>query len=593
MSINLSTRPRHAYKRRLYIFPCNKYHHSFTSRCLGKGMKNDSNLAVFIILFQWTHRIVCSRTVKEQSQRQTVARNTISSIAIVAALISFSLYPGSTFAKGWLRKLADADVSVQRIADVDLPIRERASYYFQQYSPPDDSNISFLARDANGVTHIVDSNGRIETFESNDELTRRIPNAENPINPRSFAMVEADYFYFIDELKAFSNGEMVQVILRNGEMAIAKQFLSNGKIEVGLELDSGVIYHGNSASALTNAIKFLNVNFDARDVSVLSLFSRDDFVANQRIAMAGKELHRNIASSSSENIINLVTSMRQKIIVVVGHVEGPDFVVRQADGTASLQLPINDLERAAINADASLILLGCNTSKYSASTGLLSTTKDTDVAKSISLALASADYGGFFSHLAGTEAPFLLRGHTLNGQGRLMIKRQMSERHENQVTGVYVSTIIVAGLSPAESAVLRSRYIFFIPNSFTVTYFSGAILALMRVQSFWKNWRKLWPLAPSRANRPLIARIVISLKWILFLFLAPIAGVVFLPLVALAILMFFIPFIPCSSPLGLLKFCVKGKGGSVSPAVELQGNIGSEINNRANKDAWNKKSKDL
>jgi len=100
-------------------------------------------------------------------------------------------------------------------------------------------------------------------------------------------------------------------------------------------------------------------------------------------------------------------------VLLVGHVEDGAFVTRASDGTISLKTPISALEKAAREADVTLLSAGCRTEAAGASAGFVQEITDAGFSRSLSAALKAETFQGFLGAL-GKEAPLVVSNRGLS-----------------------------------------------------------------------------------------------------------------------------------------------------------------------------------
>ena len=108
---------------------------------------------------------------------------------------------------------------------------------------------------------------------------------------------------------------------------------------------------------------------------------------------------------------------------MMGHIEDGAFVVKGVDGSLR-SIPIDLLEKAARNADVTLLSAGCNSEIAGASNGFIDYITDAGFASSLTSALDARTYAEFFGRL-GSKSPFVVSDSglkTLADENRIEIE---------------------------------------------------------------------------------------------------------------------------------------------------------------------------
>jgi len=142
-------------------------------------------------------------------------------------------------------------------------------------------------------------------------------------------------------------------------------------------------------------------------------------------------------------------SLRDRLVVVVGHVEGDAFVIRSVGGTIERRVPIAGIDRLAQAGEANLVLtVGCNSFGAGGSSGFLQPVTDLEVARSLRAALEARTNAEFLSRLGTPDNPLVVTEQTLGqlaGDEALRLERLL--RHESKAQGAVVSVRLVGRLA--------------------------------------------------------------------------------------------------------------------------------------------------
>lgn len=118
-----------------------------------------------------------------------------------------------------------------------------------------------------------------------------------------------------------------------------------------------------------SALKALSAQPLLKRMVVLPLVSGEDVV----VARAFKSGVRKATAppATKAEALNIIRRNREALLVVTGHVEGADFVVRTPMGQEAYRLPIAELHAAAEGTKSEVLLLGCQVACAVAHTGPL------------------------------------------------------------------------------------------------------------------------------------------------------------------------------------------------------------------------------
>lgn len=189
-------------------------------------------------------------------------------------------------------------------------------------------------------------------------------------------------------------------------------------------------------------------SFSKNDVSLLTLV---DPKANRATAdaleRAARENGVRNTIASAQDIESAVRASRRKLLLVVGHTEGPKFVVRAADNSELYAVGFDHLTSLARANDVTVIPLGCGTGLG----GLLTDVQSLDIAVQLNHALAAKNYLEFFSALGTPESPFVVTAEQINGS-TVLVARRLDEEGRIARAGIQAATTLWIGSTPALTA---------------------------------------------------------------------------------------------------------------------------------------------
>lgn len=211
-----------------------------------------------------------------------------------------------------------------------------------------------------------------------------------------------------------------------------------------VQISPGLVYP--LETGLTDAGVAVLSNLVRRDaIRIVPLFSRSDMGPFTRLAEATGDRIADMAELIS-NPSRWPGSLKDQLVVIVGHIERDAFVVRDAASTAERRIPIAEINRLAQVSEANLVLtIGCSSFSAGGTTGLLHPVTDVQVARSLREALQARSNADFLGRLGTPENPFVVTDQALDqiaGYEALRLERLL--RHEDLAQGSATSVRVVS-----------------------------------------------------------------------------------------------------------------------------------------------------
>ena len=475
---------------------------------------------------------------------------TVIFVGITAALLGAS--PSGAAGGGILRSIADAAGTAGRKIDLDSPPLERALPMLGD-GPEAHGRLAVLeAPEGRGYYLVAADGSRLDFYDDDsllahlDDMTRKGDDSVTPV------FSEGDYFRLRHQLADRPVSDSARVLLGNGDVVPVRRITGPKGPSLALEVRPNFFYEARTALEFDEFEAMLRVSFDVPDVQVVSLFDESDHRIRAALDGAAGEAHMDLTGLTTEEVLTRLGLLKRRIVVVVGHVEGEDFVIRGADGGVVARVPVAEMERIADEADASLILLGCDTVRVAMeSSGLSAPVRDIAVAEALTRAMRADDYGGFLSGLATEAAPLLVRAPTARRHGRIMEAKRLGDAREiNRLMQANVISVAIGGRSPAVVAERRSRIIPFVPVWVHVLYVSGTLGSLFMIRSLWREWAALFPLLGGRTGWCHGAGRAVRAAG--FALTGPAVGALVLLAMPLALALLFLPLVPWSASVRML-----------------------------------------
>jgi len=293
------------------------------------------------------------------------------------------------------------------------------------------------------------------------------------------------------------------------------------------ERSPGIFFPIDNAAAQKLA-SLLERPLDKTKTRVISLFDDTDADVLRALDDATGELHDAAGLVPAQKLRELLAAGRQRTLMVVGHIEGGSFVVRDAAGLVRNRIAIADLEAAAVQSESTLLLLGCGAGAIGRSAGFVGTVNALHVVKSLRAALDSTSLGDALSALARGSGDFVLHPGL---EDALRAQWQLDRITVRPGTGPLDRAAILAP-SVARQAELEARVVPGIPSEWQKLYAAGWVVLVACGRGAWRRWRSTWRPAPSFRRKPFTFAAVYGTRYGSFLLLMPI---VFLGLLILCL----------------------------------------------------------
>ena len=216
-------------------------------------------------------------------------------------------------------------------------------------------------------------------------------------------------------------------------------------LRVVREIAPGLLTSALDAPAVERRLAALSLT--ASDVSVLSLFdlSADPGTVRALKGAAGNTTWVDARVSneiSKDGVLKRLATQRNRVVLLVGHVEDQSFVVRKI-GAADVAISFAELQATATRNHLTLVHLGCETGRAGV-TGPLKPVESLEVADQVKRALQTRDGKGFFASFGTRDNPVMLESHTVDGVGQTVELRLAREARSKTVARVVTRVVLVS-----------------------------------------------------------------------------------------------------------------------------------------------------
>ena len=208
-----------------------------------------------------------------------------------------------------------------------------------------------------------------------------------------------------------------------GQVPVRIEKLATGQTAMFRELVPG-LYVPLNKSLGDDVVQLLKSPFRSERLRLISTFDKlDDANSIKRVTdVVGDRFSDWTQIFRSDGSVSL-KPFSGETIIMMGHIEDGAFVVKGVDGSLR-SIPIDLLEKAARNADVTLLSAGCNSEIAGASNGFIDYITDAGFASSLTSALDARTYAEFFGRL-GSKSPFVVSDSglkTLADENRIEIE---------------------------------------------------------------------------------------------------------------------------------------------------------------------------
>jgi hypothetical protein len=266
-------------------------------------------------------------------------------------------------------------------------------------------------------------------------------------------------------------------------------------------------------------------SFDHSSVRVISYLDSSDADVLREIDDAVGDLHVN-APSDPNSLISVIRKLKRRTIFFVGHVEGADFVMRDAAHNLVDRVPIAVIESAAGAADSVVVMLGCAAGICSKSAGFIDAVNAVDVSRGLKLAVEKPTLGEALSAIAADGRDLLIHPRFVNSERIIFDAGEKTAARDRRIAKSY-PIVNVTTVARARAKELSDRIVPGIPTFIQIPYFIGLFLLAFFGWATIRQWVKIRAPPPRFRRRPFAYLAVHAIRTVGFFTLMPLAMLLF------------------------------------------------------------------
>lgn len=151
-------------------------------------------------------------------------------------------------------------------------------------------------------------------------------------------------------------------------------------------------------------LEVLGDSAKSEKITVVSMFAESDVDSIRELASAAGD--RLLGSEARDRIFRTKTfdELRDKTVIVIGHIENGKFVARSSNGSISQTFDIASLEKMAEEAGVTLVSAGCSSFCFGSKVGFAAPITDTAAIKGIRDALSAKTVGDMLGAFGKDQA---------------------------------------------------------------------------------------------------------------------------------------------------------------------------------------------
>ena len=301
---------------------------------------------------------------------------------------------------------------------------------------------------------------------------------------------KSDAFAHSDDLQNLTGDAEFLIIDTNTGMIRRARFerLGNGTRVLRVEARNGVWIDAVSEDSLRLGLDMLDHATPVHRVDLLSFFDRADLRITKGFDAAAGASHKALTGADAGKMVEMVGQGRNRVIMIVSHVEDGKAVVRTPAGDVAGSVSLEALQAAADASDNTLVFLGCSTSRSPVG-GFVSPVRTDPIIKSVQSVWRDGQlvFGELLSKLGQQGGGFVVNAAQAQSLRRSMTVRPL-DNSSYGTGGLILSRAVVNQLPSDREFEFESRLIPFIPFSVQLILFFSSLMLLFGVKEPWRSW---------------------------------------------------------------------------------------------------------
>ncbi len=303
----------------------------------------------------------------------------------------------------------------------------------------------------------------------------------------------------VQKSDAFAHGDELNNLVGDGEFLIVDtgtgtihrarfERLGNGKRVLRIESRKSVWVDSATEEAFHLGQEMLDHATPVHRVDLVSFFDAADVRISKGFSDAAGASHRALTGSDAEKLVGIVGQGRNRVVMVVSHVEDGMAVVRTPAGKVTGTVPLEKLQAAADASDNTLVFLGCSTSRTPVG-GFISPVRTDPIIQSVKSVWHDGQlvFGDFLSKLGQQGGGFVVNAAQAQSLRRSMTVRPL-DTSGRAATGLILSRGTVNQMSRDREFELEGRLIPFIPMPVQIMLIFSGFMLLFGVREPWRSW---------------------------------------------------------------------------------------------------------
>lgn len=345
----------------------------------------------------------------------------------------------------------------------------------------------------------VDDHGRIlvgmqqRHIRTSEQLTR----LTNDLGGDSrLIMLEDDAFEHKNSLINLLGDQPVLIVeAKTGKVRVARFEKILGRSVLRVQERSGLWIDAVSKAEYEAAQAILDLRASAHQTDLFSFFDPLERDVQQGLARAAGASYRAFDGAAADAMVAEVGRGRNRVIVLVSHVEGGKAAVRSPSGQITGSISLEKLRAVADRSDNTLIFLGCSTSRTRVG-GFIMPVRTDPIVSAIARTWHHGDFifGDFLASLGRQGEGFVVSAPQLSGLRRALTISPVS--NSTMVQGIGAGVGVGSGLllgtisapSDDRQSELNTRFISFVPTSIQFTGLFGALMLVFAPRLAWRSW---------------------------------------------------------------------------------------------------------